>query len=93
MIQDWKRPTRLNLLKVICGTLSCGIRSVPEWLRTLVQNNPTGSPIGIATPDANDVYSRTFTHGLALVNPSSTQSYTVTLSRKYKDIYGTVYSG
>lgn len=37
---------------------------------------------------AQGMYWRNYTHGLVLVNPSATATYTVTLSGLYKDIYG-----
>lgn len=50
------------------------------------------APIGAAKDimyKSQDVYMRDFTNGKAIVNPSSTQSYTVTLpSGVYKDLYG-----
>src|SRR5579884_3760952 len=39
------------------------------------------------------VYRRDFTNGLVLVNPSSTTSYTVSLTSTYQDLYGTPQSG
>src|SRR6266568_1550658 len=49
---------------------------------------PIGSPTNSYYQSQN-VYMRDFTNGLVIVNPSSTATYTITLtSGKYKDLYG-----
>jgi hypothetical protein len=37
---------------------------------------------------AQGVYLRPFTNGLAIVNPSASTTYQVTLSGSYQDLYG-----
>ena len=48
-----------------------------------------GSPSGPMYQTQN-VYMRDYTHGLSIINPSATDSYTVTLNAKshYRDLYG-----
>ena len=48
-----------------------------------------GSPIGPMNQTQN-VYERVYSHGLSIVNPSPTDSYTVTLNgaNHYRDLYG-----
>jgi hypothetical protein len=66
----------------ICGHQEYGSIYVrPEYSAQI------GSPTGDMTATQN-VYMRTFTNGLALVNPSSTASHTVTLSGAHHDLYG-----
>lgn len=52
-------------------------------------NAQIGSPSG-PMYEAQGIYIRAYTHGLSLVNPSNTYSYTVTLDAgtHYKDLYG-----
>jgi len=61
-------------------------------------NNAYGVQIGSPTGPMHQMqgaYARGYTHGLSLVNPSATISYTVTLNSgyRYKDLYGTPVGG
>ncbi len=53
----------------------------PEYTAQL--GDPTGEMY-----TGQNVYWRDYTHGLSIVNPSSTQTYTVNLSGQYTDLYG-----
>ncbi len=71
----------------ICGPQEYGtLLMVPEYAAQI------GSPTDIYY-QSQAVYMRDFTHGLALVNPSGTTSYTVTLSGIHHDLYGHSVSG
>lgn len=58
-------------------------------------HSPIGSPTSPAPANYQQIslYSRTYSSGLVLVNPSSTTPFSITLSQTYHDIYGQVYSG
>jgi hypothetical protein len=71
----------------ICGPQEYGtLLMVPEYAAQI------GSPTD-TYHQSQGVYVRHFTHGLALVNPSATTSYTVTLSGAYHDLYGNSLNG
>lgn len=55
-------------------------------------NAAIGSPAG-AMYSSQNVYWRSYSHGLSLVNPSATKSYTVQLNGSYKDLYGNSVNG
>jgi hypothetical protein len=71
----------------ICGPQEYGtLLMIPEYAAQI------GSPTDTYHQDQG-VYMRHFTNGLALVNPSGTTSYSVTLSGAYHDLYGHSLSG
>lgn len=68
----------------------------PQEYGTLLMTPEYAAEIGSPTDtyhQSQGVYIRTFTNGLALVNPSGTGSYSVTLSGLYRDLYGHSLSG
>jgi hypothetical protein len=65
----------------------CGYQEYGSLLMTPEYTAPIGSPTDTYHQSQN-VYVRDFTNGLALVNPSATTSYSVTLSGAYQDLYG-----
>jgi hypothetical protein len=71
----------------ICGPQEYGtLLMIPEYAAQI------GSPTD-AYHQSQGVYMRHFTNGLALVNPSETTSYSVSLTGAYRDLYGHTLSG
>jgi hypothetical protein len=65
----------------------CGPQEYGAMLMTPEYGAQIGSPTD-AYYQSQSVYMRDFTNGLALVNPSASASYTVTLSGAHHDLYG-----
>jgi len=68
----------------ICGKQQYGYMFLqPEYAAQI------GSPVD-AMHQNQGIYQRDFTNGIAIVNPSSSNSYTVELPAGYRDLYGNV---
>ncbi|HEX9412142.1 MAG TPA: hypothetical protein VF916_01435 [Ktedonobacterales bacterium] len=65
----------------------CGPQEYGTLLMTPEYGAQIGSPTG-AYYQSQSVYMRNFTNGVALVNPSASTSYTVTLAGSHHDLYG-----
>lgn len=85
--KQWAIANYLLLKNNASWIFICG----PQEYGSLLMTPEYGAQIGRPTDayhQSQSVYLRDFTNGLALVNPSASTSYTVTLSGTHHDLYG-----
>jgi hypothetical protein len=90
--KQWALANYLLLKNNASWIYICG----PQEYGTLLMTPEYAAQIGSPTDtfhQSQGVYMRHFTNGLALVNPSGSASYSVTLSGVYHDLYGHALSG
>lgn len=85
--KQWAIANYLLLKNSASWIYICGPQEYGTLLMTPEYNAPVGSPTDTYY-QSQSVYMRDFTNGLALVNPSASSSYTVTLSGTHHDLYG-----
>jgi hypothetical protein len=85
--KQWAIANYLLLKSNASWIFICGPQEYGSLLMTSEYNAKIGSPTDVYH-QSQDVYIRDFTNGMALVNPSASSSYTVTLSGTHHDLYG-----